>query len=1219
MGKIEYTNEQKDVIFTRDKNLLVSAAAGSGKTAVLSQRIISLISDADRNIDIDRLLIVTFTKAAAAEMRERISNELSKALNNINDENLTDEEKHSKQNNLIRQQSLIANAQITTIDSFCLFVIKNSFSDIDLEPGFRIMDEGEKKLLLQDTLSELLEEHFAQMTPDFRMFIDSYAAKTNESDIEGMIIRTFDFVMSDPFPKKWLENVALKLDVTTMEEMLSNEWWTMFDDVRESMIDEALSWAKKGLDKAINDECFKGYVNTLRDYADNLENIKNEKAYDRRYRILKEADISKLGRPLKGADPTVKEYIVKCRDNAKSIWDELKKAYYCFSEADVLKDQPVIARNTKTLIALVSELIDRFADAKKEKNILDFSDMEHLALSILTKEDENGNIVPSDTALEYRDYFDAVMVDEYQDSNYVQEYILRSITKADNYFMVGDVKQSIYKFRQARPEIFQNKYEAFTEDGINKKIDLNKNFRSRRQVIDFANLIFEGIMKKSTAGMEYDDNASLKYGATYYDEAGSVNYKDYEAELVIVDNISDDDKNELGFGKHKHTAEALIIAERIKKMIAEGYKVYDKDNACLRPASYKDFVVLLRSTSNLDIVYKEVLEKHGIPVFANTKSGYFDTVEVKGILNFLKVIDNPTQDIPMYGVLNSYIGGFTKKELAFIKSRVKNKSLYDSIKELGQEESELKDKIHRFLGLIDEYRNKTIYVGVRNLIEDILQTTGYLDYMTAFKGGNVRRANILMLLERASDFENTSYHGLFRFVRYIEQLRMHDVDYGEAGTIDENEDVVRIMTIHKSKGLEFPVCFVAGMGKEISMKDATGKLLLDAVAGIGLGYINPDKRIAHSSIQKEMMANKIKADSLAEEMRVLYVALTRAREKLIIIGTVKNLAKYEEELVLGEMIRPYSIQKAKTYIDLMMLPLASTQKVSDYVSYMYLDDIKEMLISDNVENILREKSVESFADLCNKDLLKAIRSKYEYVYPYANLKSLYVKTTVSELKKSSYEEHDGKPMFETDEVKKYVPSFIDENVRKSEGTLRGSAYHRIMELLDYKTILLTLNEKGISNKDEAGRNVLKDIVAESIKKHLSTGKYDPKYEGLVDENKCVKFLQSDLAMRMMKADLAGKLYREKAFFKGIKANEINENFPDSEYILVQGVIDVYFEEDGKLIVADYKTDRVQDIHELQDRYKTQLDIYAGALTDITGKEVSEKIIYSFAFGSELLL
>ena len=1179
---MKFTASQQKVIDLRGKNILVSAAAGSGKTAVLVERIIGRITDPDHPADIDRLLIVTFTNAAAGEMKERIAMAIEKKL----EENPEDE-------NLQRQATLIHHAQITTIDSFCLFLIKNHFNEIGLDPGFRVADPGEIKLIMQDSMNEILEEGFQkeESAEKFRLLFDSLAFRGKEKILEETILKIFQFSESFPWPEEWLEERYY--DYQTEE---GKEWHIIL----RSFFKEQLGHIKATLQLAMK-ICTKEdgpymYLSALQSDQELIEKIETSE-WNTIYEILEHLSFSRISTK---KDPAVseekKELVKELRDRIKKDLGKLKEEFFPFSPEIMKMQMKETSQILNSLIDAVLLFRERFRAKKREKNILDFSDMEHLALEILiTRErklDRDGKpgFLPTKTALEYREYFREIMVDEYQDSNLVQEYLLQSIAgETPNRFMVGDLKQSIYKFRLARPEIFLEKYETYSEneEEENCRIDLHKNFRSRSEVIESVNDVFYQIMGKDLGKVEYTEKEALFFGAQYPDCG-----EDYGTEILLLEETEEDARQ----------AEAAMAARKIKSMV-DRFLVTDKATGEIRKAAYSDFVILLRTNAGWDEVFYQVFTEQGIPAAVTNKTGYFSAVEVQTVLNFLRVLDNPLQDIPLYGTMKSLFGGFTEEEIVAIK-REKKKSLYENLKMQEEEKAVL------FLKRLEEYRDLVALLPLHKLLRKYLEETGYYYYYMALPGGQQRAANLKMLLEKAESYEKTSYFGLFHFIRYMEQLQKYDIDEPEAGITNEAADVVRIMSIHKSKGLEFPICFLCGLSKKINQRDAQEGLICDMDLGIGMEYRNPVKRIRRGDIRRNVLAGKIRRDNLGEELRILYVAMTRAKEKLIMTGTIKDfeqkmrtlehLKMQEEEKLPG-----YILFHASSYLDLILA--ASIRKGKNLRIFLENPfEINTILLEKEVKNVLQRAELEyRMSYMENKEVLEGkkekFRENFNFLYHHGDLEGLYAKTSVSELKMKAMEEKDEEAyqLFELPEITEYLPAFIEEKEEIS-GVRRGNAYHRIMELMNFDP-LPAVEELFYSMKQLEEEKIL-----------------DPAYLPLIRKKKMEAFLNSDLAKRMAKAAEKKKLFREQPFVLGISANQIEKRFPEEEKVLIQGIIDAFFEEEGELVVIDYKTDRIKTPEELISRYEEQLKYYADALEQVTGKRVKEQLIYSFALDQVLI-
>lgn len=1270
---VSYTKEQQMVIDTHGCNLLVSAAAGSGKTAVLVERIVKMVSDAGHPVDIDRLLVVTFTNAAAAEMRERIGAAIGERL-----------VREPENEHLQRQMTLLHNAQITTIDSFCLFVIRNHFHTIGLDPAFRIADEGELKLLKNDVLGEVLESCYQEGEGAFLNCMEYFSTDSRDSAVEEAVLKLYEFAMSHPFPEKWLSDRKEDYDVPEAAKDLTALSW-MQGLLKETGL--LLQGAACRMTRCIAfcEEADGPYMygELLEKEKEQIERLIAAQTYEARYTAFTALSFGRLpSKKDETVSPIKRELVKNTRAGIKEQLREMQKDYFAQSAEEIMEQMHSCREAVCALIDVTLRFKKAFEQVKREKNILDFDDIEHLALSILLRETQDGGTQPTETAQEYRSHFAQILIDEYQDSNLVQEYLLSAISGEeqgnDNRFMVGDVKQSIYKFRLARPELFMEKYHTYPEEagGRTMRIDLHKNFRSREQVLTAANAVFSQIMRKELGGIEYDEKAALYPGAAYPDTEDSC-----ETELLLFE------------GGEKE-AEALGIAGRIKKLLLS-YKVTDKESGMLRPVSYKDIVILLRTTTGWDEAFKKVLEEEGIPVHVTSKTGYFAAAEVQELLHFLRILDNPLQDIPFYGVAHAYLGGFSEEEIAAVKAACPlAKYLYDAFREYAgmgteqqmdsdsvaegqsgpddaQEEREtgklrrdpvLQERLRTFLVRIETYREMAVYMAVHELLQTIIRESAYLSYVSAKPGGSRRCANVEMLLVKASDYEKTSYYGLYHFLRYIEQLEKYDVDYGEANLQDENADVVRIMSIHKSKGLEFPVCFVAGLAKSFNMRDINAHLVMDVEQGIGVDYVDPVKRIRSRNLRRNFIAAGLKRDNIAEELRILYVAMTRAKEKLILTAALKEPAKKILPLMLlqGVEERTFSydiLLGIRSFLDV-LLYASLRNKCFDTIWQMceaepnrqnplYQEDMcldvqiaawEETVRGKLTESVAREANrrrlvlFDMLPDPGKKDdkadgeengeeqgrldegLLEIMEKKFAWQYPYENLKDLYTKTTVSELKKAGMvqETEFAFPLYEEEPVVPYLPRFIRQEETVS-GTDRGSAFHKVMELFDFTRLAAAKEEK-------------QELVRSEMERMLAEGKLSKEYYDAVSVSKITAFLESGIAGRMAQAAVLGKLYKEQPFVLGLPASRLNENFPAGETVLIQGIIDAFFEENGAYIVVDYKTDAVRTPQELVKRYQTQLDYYAEALEQLSGytftgngKRTAEKIIYSFKLNREIRL
>ena len=1267
---MKFTPEQQRVIELHNSNILVSAAAGSGKTAVLVERIIRMICDGEHPADIDRLLIVTFTNAAAAEMRERIAAGITARL-----------ETDPGNEHIQKQSALLHNAQITTIDSFSLFLIRNHFNEIGLDPDFRVADEGEIKLLQQEVLAQLLEDAYAgQFVPEapeqFHACVEYFCPGGRESVLEQHILNLSRYAGSFPWPAEWLEERKNDYAAGDMEALVCSDYGQYLTERVNRTVEGCLEKLRevKRLCELPDGPYMYGELTEAE--IEQLERLTSCKDLEEQAAKVPAVTFARL--PSKkddSVDPAKRELAKAIRNSVKDTLSDLSESYFKTPLELAVEQGKACREPLRMLLDLVLEFDRRLLAAKQERHLIDFSDMEHYALQILLKREkveETGSIgtdraktkyriVPSDVAMEYRQYFQEILIDEYQDSNLVQEYLLSAISgEAEghyNRFMVGDVKQSIYKFRLARPELFLEKYDTYQETGDLCRIDLAKNFRSRIQVVDAVNGVFSRIMSREIGGIAYDDKAALYPGAVYPAQEDPA----YGSELLLIRKPEKGEREESGIGEqHAEGAgvlvdydnvrqlEALAIAARIKQLKGS-LQVMEKSAGELRPVRYSDMVILLRTTSGWDEEFKKILEQQGIPVYITSKTGYFGALEVQELLQFLRVLDNPRQDIPLFGVMQSVFGGFTQEEIAQIRSggeghSRKRMTLYEALKEVAQsgrtveegeeisagesagEEAELSQKADTFLQRIGHYRDLTPFTSIRDLLQRILDDYDYLNYVTALPAGSKRRANVEMLLTKASAFEKTSYFGLFHFIRYMEQLEKYDVDYGEADTLDENADVVRIMSIHKSKGLEFPVVFVSGLSKRFNMQDANQSLIVDMDLGVAVDYVDSVRRIKNKTLRRTVLSAKMKEDNLAEELRVLYVALTRAREKLILTAV---LDKADEKWELAQMTG----QERLTYLDfcevgsymdflLPILPQTGIAVKTLRTEDLAVEELREQLRMGDRREQLRliacgETTLTGDPEE-NERKLMYLRERFAYQYPHPGLQKLYTKTTVSELKIAAMAEKDEAAFhtFEEKEVVPYIPGFRREQ-EKVSGAVRGNAFHRTMELLDF-TYLFT--ESGLftgcpNNYEEYRRgldkNRLQNRLEEFLQRETISLRLTEEYAKAVSLPKILNFLEQELAYRMWRAQEQGLLYREQPFVLGIDAKRLDPDLPEGEKVLIQGIIDVFFIEDGEIVLLDYKTDVIDSLEALWNRYNVQIQYYEEALTKLMQMPVKERILYSF--------
>lgn len=1236
----KWTPAQKSAIDTRDCNVLVSAAAGSGKTAVLVERIISMITDPAKNIDIDRLVVVTFTKAAAAQMKDKIR----KALDSMLDENPGDV-------NLLRQITLLNNAQITTIDSFCLWIIRNHFPEVNLDPGFRIMDEGEKKLIENDVLEDVLEEFYAEADEEFFNLVDAFGMGRDDSGLVSIIDKIYRFSRSNPWIDEWFDECMLVYDDETYDNPAIKE---LYDSIKNALLDYRDKY--NGLVEICSEPAGPAaYTGALQSDLLGINEMINSQDFGELGRKIRTFSFEALSRKKDaGADPDIKEYVKGQRKLFKDYIGRLNDKIFLKEDDGIFEDMQGAGIQIRTLLKVAKVYAKRVSEVKREKGIIDFNDMEHLALSILVKK-EDGKLVYTETADKLANRFEEILIDEYQDSNQLQEVILNAVSKTrlsgenNNIYMVGDVKQSIYKFRLACPELFIEKYDTYGETGDNVRIELQKNFRSRENVLECANDVFSHIMNKNFSGIGYDETVRLNAGFPYPEYSDS-NYGDEANKSTDVILISSENEEEAT----TRELEADRLAKLIEGIVSSGVNVYDADENIYRPAEYRDIVILTRSVTGWADTFADALMDRGIPAYTDSSTGYFSVREIQVILSMLTIVDNPVQEISLAAAMMSYFGGFTAAELGMVRKlgrehadKNTHNNLYEHLKAVAvlggadniqeTDVKQLSGKCALFLAKLTEYRDKSSVEPLYDLCWEMIYDSGYYDYVGTMPAGAQRQANLNVLLERAAGYGKSSYSGLFNFLRYIERLKKFDEDFAEGAASLDNENLVRIMSIHKSKGLEFPIVILAGAHKSINFMDATAPVLVDQNLGIAVDYVDLERRTKTPTIIKGAMARRIVRESIAEEERLLYVAMTRAREKLIITGVVKDadktLDKYRaksEELATDGTLSYADSENIKNYLDMIMpVCLMDSDKLKGSFKVMVdavedseadADETGNSFETGNVTDIDAVKAGEAL-DGNNEAGYPSLDELPEYV-PADNASGR-MKLTVSQLKAMQAEDNSEENAYMDDSVKEafekeaydeqaadngnrdgqtdsetiaepsnsIIPKFISGEEVQLAANERGSAYHRVMECLDYSV------------------SVNLDGVKADINRMLETGKMNELQVKSVNPWDINTFVQSDTGRRVANAVNCGSVRREQPFVF------------EYEGQLIQGIIDLYFEEDGEFVLVDYKTDRVMKGEagekELVRRYAIQLDYYAKALTQLTGKNVKEKIIYSFALGKGL--
>ncbi|MTI49300.1 MAG: helicase-exonuclease AddAB subunit AddA [Firmicutes bacterium] len=1191
-----WTPEQKKAIETKDSNLLVSAAAGSGKTAVLVERIIQIITQ--EMIDIDKLLIVTFTNAAAGEMRERILKALVDKI----------QEKPENEAHLRRQLNLLNKAYITTIHSFCIEVVRRNFHLIDIDPSFRIGDNTEKNILIQESLDELMEQEYEIADDNFILLVEAFGTNREDVKLQELIYRIYTFIQSKPYPQQWLKESVEQFNMN--EEEFENSLWAA--TIKESIKIE-LKGAKDIINEAIHISKSVGgpqeYEEALIDDLQNIDSLQNslgislENFYEDITNIKHKKFSSIRGERKLEVDANLQEEVKNLRKQYKDkIISPIQKSILTKGIDEQIQQINHMYPMMTYLYELVIKFDELYKSKKLEKGILDFNDLEHYALRILEREEVQEV---------FRKGFEYIFVDEYQDSNIVQETIINRIKKDNNLFLVGDVKQSIYRFRMADPTLFIEKYQSYSDDTKDKdvKVILSKNFRSRHEILEGVNYIFKNTMSKELGEIDYDEQAYLYKGLDFQPiEDPSIDVSIIEKETEDLEEI-DEDIAEMTYVE----VEAKVVAQKIKDLL--GKETFNPKKNEYKEIEYRDIVVLLRATKNWAPIFMEAFLDEGIPVYSDDSSGYFDVIEVKVFLDLLAVIDNKRQDIPLLATMRSPIGKFTTQELIDIRLNGENRSFYEAIEKYIEEKDDaLKHKLVGFVKNINRWAEEVRFVKLDDFIWRLLIETGYYHYVGAMPGGIQRQANLRILVDRAEQFEKSAINGLFNFIRFIDKLSQSGGDMSTAKTLGESENVVRLMSVHKSKGLEFPVVICPGLGKQFNLRDTHEDILLHKDLGLGPKYIDIDKRVYSETLPQVAIKRKMKIESLSEEMRILYVALTRAVDKLVLVGSIKNIEKESQKWCGKNSV--YSLINGKCYFDWILSAL-SKHKDGDMLREIYSGDVvtnnegeeskwnieivkrDEILLKederlkekenyrDRLINFNREKSSE-FKDIIEK--------RFNWSYEHDLSVKIPSKLSVTDIKKVSTKNMDSinyKTLAIND-----MPTFI-ESEHKFTNAEKGTFMHFVMQHLDFK------NSDTIEKiKGQIDTMVIKELLTEEESKVINT-------------EKILNFFQSSIGNRILNS---GNYQREAPFVLRKKAREVIDGLDNcDDDLLIQGVIDCYFWEDDEIVLVDYKTDYIYDgnIERTVNRYRVQLEIYKEALEMITSKKVSESYLYLFNIDKEV--
>lgn len=1238
---VQWTKEQQDAIYSKGSNILVAAAAGSGKTAVLVERIIQKLLDQEEPLNIDEILVATFTNAAAEEMRNRITEALEQAI-----------KEDPSSYHLKKQLSLIQRSSISTLHSFCTSVVRQHAYLLDIDPAFRIADEMEIDLIKQEVVDDMFEDAYSfegEKLEQFFTVVDMFSSDRSDIDVENLILSLYTFAMQHPFPDKWLEDVV---EVYHIGEKISEQDLTWLNILKEEIREQFLAFRSELKNALHLTEMSDGPYHYAEALLTDIQLIDGAMQHiddwDELQQFIVTSKLKSLSRKRVECDEDKKEQIKQIRGRFRDQWNKMAKEWFARNLTGHMEDLRTLYPAIKLIAQLVLDFKVRFDTKKRERAIVDFADLEHFCLAILRDEQSTPEqFIPSPIANYYKNQFKEVLVDEYQDINYVQETILRTVSDQDgpgNMFMVGDVKQSIYRFRHAEPSLFIEKYNTYAQNSSDgKRIDLARNFRSREAILNGANFIFKQIFDETVGDIDYDEKAELIYGNVSYDD---IPIMEPEIEVVVIDKEGEDDQRqeEVDLEDEERVEdlltvqmEARLYAEKIKQWIGnksqKAMQVYDKDNKQMRNIQYRDIVILLRSLTGLSTIMDE-LKKQGIPVYVEMKTGYFSAIEIQVMINMLKIIDNPYQDVPLASVLRSPIVDLNEEHLANIRLMNRHEPFYEALKLYSKADEEYSERVQTFLLQLDYFRNIAKEGALSDLIWKIYQETGYYDFVGGIPGGRQRQANLRALYDRARGYEASSFRGLFRFLRFIERMQEQKKDLGEARALSEQEDVVRIMTIHKSKGLEFPVVIMGGMHKEFNFTDLRRKYMLDKDLGFATKFINPEKRITYSTLYYLAMKEVSLRHLLSEEMRVLYVAMTRAKEKLMMIGTVTNFSnelesKWSQVANHQQWLIPKHFRKrAKTYYDWIIPALIRHDENKQLQLENDLDSripigIKsdrskwkiEILPGSALTNLEEEKLVSKkevkeiitkwdgvASEFLDKSIFSDVDEKLLFEYQFVEAAQTRAKQSVTEIKRrqeiaDQYSSDQLITPFKAPLVKR--PNFLQIDQALSAAEI-GTAMHTVMQ-----HIPLTKMWKKEEIKTFVDRLVEKELLTEQ--------------EGKVIDLKAIEtFFMQDIASKLIGEN---RIEREVPFTYTLDASEVYTDWKSNleEKVLIQGVIDCLIYAEDKIIILDYKTDAIvekeiteQLINELKERYRVQMSLYKRAMGDILGETVEDAYLYFFA-------
>lgn len=1233
-----WTNEQQLAIENRNSSILVSAAAGSGKTTILVERILSKLLEQNNPVDIDQFLVVTFSKAAASQMREKISEKIIEEL-----------DKNPNNEHLIKQSVLVNRADIATIDSFCLNVVKENFSLLDIDSTVNIGDAGMMSLFQADVLEEIFDEHYKQKDKissgvDFYTLVDIFSGDKTDQGLKNMILKIYDLISSYPVPKQWLCNAKAYLEISTEEELEKLPMIKEVLNIAKSKAKEACSYAKTALEiSSLPGGPDKNHDIISRD-IECIMAIESCQSYGE---LLDKLNIKFKNTISCNGDEYDSKLYEQVKDYRKIYRDIFKKANILQVDAkSIVEEIKYMSNYLVPVIELVEEFLDRYTKLKVSKKLYDFSDISHYAYKLLCAGyDKDGRAVPTEVGKKIAERYEEIYIDEYQDSNFLQEDILTSISgyykDNPNMFLVGDVKQSIYRFRMARPDLFIDKYNKFKSYGKEIKIELKNNFRSRDVVLNTTNYFCYQLMNRQLGGIDYNEDVALVATKEYPKPSSEIEDRiSKTTDILLVDSqvdedtfLSDDDRD-----LAKFELEARVVAKKIKELTNHqtGQYIYDEDIEEYRLAQYKDIVILARSIKGFGESFYKVLMEEGIPVYLEDTKGYFDAMEVKTVLSLLAVIDNGRQDIPLSAVLLSPMSPLNEDDLAMVcdyayKSDKKKAKLYDKcIWYIEHCENELSEKLKGFMNIIVRLKELKKELTISELIWVAMNLTGYYHFVAAMPSGKKRRANLDLLLEKARAYENGYYKGLFNFLRYMEKIKINEKDFGEANALSDEDNVVRIFSMHKSKGLEFPIVFLSGLGKRFNIEDSKSFALIHSDYYLAASAVYTDERYTKDTFIKKCIKELILRDNRAEELRILYVALTRAKEKLILTATDRGISEYMSNAKIideDDLVLPYSIRTAPqtSFIKLILMTMMRYESLKSRLNVDEMIHIKDYSYEDVIA-LGTNKAIRVTLDvdaLVNNaityeknDDYEDIKSNFTNKYAYHFNTDINSKISISDIKKLK--------AFDGEEFDEGADNIYDESVLEDDSvdekasstntntfgsglsaSTVGTLVHKFMELFDFASCSSNPVDDIIILKNQ----LLKDGV-------MSKEELD-----VIEITKIERMLKSELGKRMIEAAKKGNLKKEQQFSAGVRVADIYddvEESPGKDLIVVQGIVDAFFYEDDEIVVMDYKTDRIS-LESLVERHKAQLDYYGDILEKLTEKKVKEKIIYSFYNDNEIQL